>query len=139
MPQLKQNSDGSIGLQGTDLDDGQFIPIRFHYNTTTPLTFTIASLSRRMIVKQISVRPDVAASNAVTVSVYKAASGTAIGSGTKLHSGTGNIQGTANTNQKLTIDLTANDIAADNAIGAVISGALGAAGSGCITVWLAPA
>lgn len=139
MPSIKQNTDNSLGIQGSDLDDGQFIVINVNYNTASPLTMTLASLSRRAIVKQIYFRPDTASTNAVTATFYKAASGTAIGSGTALHTGTANLQGTAATNQELTLTAAAVDVAHDSSIGVVISGALGAAGSGCITIWLAPA
>jgi len=136
---LKQNADMSAGLQGTDGDDGQFIPITFNYTTASPLTVTLASFSRRVIVKNIYFRPDVVSSNAVTASFKVAASGTAIGSGTALHTGTANLQGTAATNQEMALTASACDIAHDASIGVVISGALGAAGSGNITIWVAPA
>ena len=142
--QIKQNADLSLGLQGTDLDDGGFIVLSFPYNATANasiLTLGGIRLNRRMIVKDISGVPDVTTSNAVTITVYKAASGTAIASGTALHSGTYNCQGTAATNQTLTLSTTSGvvDVAAGARIGAVISGVPGAAGAGCITVTLAPA
>lgn len=142
--QLKQNADLSLGLQGTDADDGQFIPVTIPYNATANasiLTLGDCVMSRRVIVKAITGLPNVTTSNAVTITVYKAASGTAIASGTALHSGTFNCQGTANTNQSLTLSTTSSvvDVAAGTRIGAVISGAPGAAGAGSITVWLAPA
>lgn len=142
--QLKQNADGSAGLQGTDLDDGGFIVLTFPYNATANasiLTLGGAVMNRRMIVKAITGLPDVTTSNAVTVTVYKAASGTAIASGTALHSGTFNCQGTAATNQTLTLSTTSGvvDVSAGSRIGAVISGVPGAAGAGMITVTLAPA
>ena len=141
---LKQNPDASAGLQGTDLDEGGFIVLTFPYNATAQasiLTLGPAVLNRRMIVKAITGVSDAAASNAVTVSVYKAPSGTAIGSGTLLHTGSFNCQGTANTNQALALSATTGvlDVAAGSRIGAVISGVPGAAGAGAITVTLAPA
>lgn len=142
--QLKQNADMSAGLQGTDLDDGGFIVLTFPYNATAQasiLTLGPAVLNRRMVVKAVTGVPDATTTNAVTVTVYKAPSGTAIASGTALHSGTFNCQGTAATNQSLTLSTTSGvvDVAAGNRIGAVISGAPGAAGAGAITVTLAPA
>lgn len=88
-----------------------------------------------MVVKSIQGVVDAATSNAVTITVYKAPSGTA------LHSGTFNGQGTANANQALTLSSTSGalDVAQGSRIGAVISGAPGAAGAGMITVTLAPA
>jgi hypothetical protein len=141
---IKQNADLSMGLQGTDGDDGAFIVLTFPYNATAQasiLTLGPAVMTRRMVVKAITGVPDVATSNAATVSIYKAPSATAIASGTLLHTGTYNAQGTAATNQTLTLSTTAGalDVAAGNRIGAVISGAPGAAGAGSITVTLAPA
>ncbi|MGE5452432.1 MAG: hypothetical protein ACM3VZ_11400 [Acidobacteriota bacterium] len=141
---LKQNADGSAGLQGSDLDDGGFVVLTFPYNATgnaSILTLGDAIMARRMVVKSIQGVPNATTTNAVTITVYKAPSGTAIASGTALHSGTYNCQGTANTNQTLSLSATSGvvDVAAGNRIGAVISGAPGAAGAGCITVTLAPA
>lgn len=144
MPQLKQNADNSMGIQGTDLTDGEFVILSWPYNATSNasiLTLGGILLARRMVVKSIQGLPEVVASNAVTITVYKAPSGTAIASGTALHSGTFNMQGTAATNQTLTLSTTSGvvDVAAGTRIGAVISGVPGAAGAGCITVTLAPA
>jgi hypothetical protein len=140
---MKQNADASMGLQGTDGDDGGFVVFTFPYNATAQasiLTLGPAVLNRRMVVKSITGVPDVATTNAVTVSIYKAPSATAVASGTLLHTGTFNCQGTAATNQSLTLGAaTALDVAAGSRIGAVISGAPGAAGAGSITVTLAPA
>jgi hypothetical protein len=139
--QLKQNDDLSLGLQGTDLDQGSFVVEGVAYTTASPLTQTIGVFTRRMVIKAIVGVPDVASTNAVTATIYKAPSGTAIGSGTALHTGTFNLQGTANTNQTLTLSSTSGalDIPAGTRIGIVISGALGASGSGTITLHLAPA
>jgi hypothetical protein len=142
MPQLKQNQDNSMGIQGTDLTEGEFVILSFPYNATanaSVLTLGGVVLSRRMVVKSIQGLPDVAASNAVTISLYKAPTATAIASGTLLHTGSFNAQGTANANQTLALAAAAVDVAAGNRIGAVISGVPGAAGAGCITVTLAPA
>jgi len=139
--QLKQNPDMSLGLQGTDADDGGFLKINIPYNTGTVLTQSTMIANRRYIIKAITGVVDATASNAVTATIYRAPSGTALGSGTALHTGTFNLQGTANTNQSLTLSTTAStlDIAAGTRIGAVISGALGAAGNGTLTITLAPA
>lgn len=143
---LKQNADASAGLQGTEMGDGEFVVVTMPYsaimNTSGAfLNIHGPAMSRRMIVKSIIGVPNTVASNAVTATVYKAASGTAIGSGTALHSGTFNLQGTAATNQTLTLSTTKSvlDVAAGSRIGMVISGAPGAAGVGTITVTLAPA
>lgn len=146
MPQIKQNADGSVGLQGSDADSGAFVTIAMNYSANVHtsgafLTISEATLKRRMIVHRIEGVVDTTSSNAVTATVYAAASGTALGSGTALHSGTFNLQGTAATNQNLTLATAtgALDLAAGTRIGMVISGAPGAAGVGCITVTLAPA
>ena len=138
---LLQRGDASMGLQGADGDAGAFIYVSIPYTTTTPLTLSAVTLPRRCIVQSITLVPDTESSNAVTVTCYKAPSATALGSGTALHSGTGNLQGTAATTQTLTLSTTASvlDVAAGNRIGAVVSGALGAAGSGVITIALNPA
>ena len=144
--QIKQNADASVGLQGTDLDDGGFLTMTMPYsaivNTTGAfLTASTHILNRRMVVKAITGMVDTAATNAVTATVFKAPTATALGAGTALHSGTFNLQGTAAANQALTLSAVAGalDIAAGSRIGLVISGAPGAAGVGVITVTLAPA
>jgi hypothetical protein len=146
MPQIKQNADGSMGLQGSDADSGAFVVIDLPYSAITNTTgaFLTASgpvLKRRMVVHRVEGVVDTASTNAVTATVFSAPSATAIGSGTALHSGTFNLQGTAATNQNLTLATAtgALDLAAGSRIGLVISGAPGAAGVGCITVTLAPA
>lgn len=142
---LKQNADMSAGLQGSDGDDGGFIVVSLPWsavqNVVGILTVSGPVLNRRMVVKAITGVNDVVAANAVTATLYKAPSATALGSGTALHTGTFNLQGTAATNQSLTLSTTAGalDVAAGSRLGMVISGAPGATGCGCITVTLAPA
>ena len=144
--QVKQNPDASMGLQGTDLDDGGFIVMNLPWNAlmnTSGAFLTVSGpiLNRRMIVKAITYVNDTAASNAVTAQVFKAPSATALGSGTVLHSGTVNLQSAAATNVLMTLSATSGvvDVAAGSRIGFVISGTPGAAGVGTITVTLAPA
>lgn len=146
MPKIKQNQDMSIGLQGTDNDDGAFVVVTLPWsaivNTSAAfLTVSGPVMVRRMIVKSIQYVNDTAASNAVTASLYKAASATALGSGTVLHSSTANLQATAATPLALTLSTTASDldVAAGSRIGFVISATPGAAGVGSFTVTLAPA
>jgi len=143
---LKQNADMSAGLQGTDADDGGFIVVTLPWSAITNTTGAFLTVSgpvmaRRMIVKDIRHVVDTTATNAVTATLYKAASGTALGSGTALHSGTASLQATAATPVTLTLSATASvlDVAAGSRIGFVISGAPGAAGVGSFTVTLAPA
>lgn len=144
--QLKQNADASMGLQGTDLNDGEFVIVQMNWSAimnTSGAFLTVSGpiFSRRMIVKNLRYVNDTAASNAVTATLYKAASGTALGSGTALHSGTANLQATAATPAVLTLSTASGalDVAAGSRIGFVISGTPGAAGVGSFVVTLAPA
>ena len=143
---LKQNADMSAGLQGSDGDDGAFVVVTLNWSAITNTTGAFLTVSgpvmkRRMIVKDITHVVDTTATNAVTATLRKAPSGTALGSGTALHSGTANLQATAATPVALTLSTTASDldVAAGSRIGFVISGAPGAAGVGAFTVTLAPA
>jgi hypothetical protein len=146
MSNLKQNADASMGIQGTDADDGAFVVVVMPWSAivnTTGAFLTVSGpvMQRRMIVKSIQYINDTTATNAVTATVYKTASGTALGSGTALHSSTANLQATAATNATLTLSTTTGvlDVAAGSRIGFVISSSPGAAGVGSITVTLAPA
>ena len=143
---LKQNADMSGGLAGTDGDDGAFVVVTLRWSAITNtsgafLTVSGPIMQRRMIVKSIQYINDTAASNAVTATVKKAPSATALGSGTTLHSSTVNLQSTAGTNVNMTLSTTASDldIAAGSRLGFVISATPGAAGVGAITVTLEPA
>lgn len=141
MPQLKQNADASVGIQGSDLDNGAIIFVNIPY-TASSIDGVAFVAPRRCIVQSIICRPEVAGTDgsAVTAVIKKAASGTAIASGTALHSGTFNLKGTAATNQTLTLSTTASDldIAAGTAIGIDFTGTLTSA-SGVVTVALTPA
>lgn len=140
MPQLKQNTDGSLGIQGSQLDDGGFIQVDIEWLAASVDKVSFVA-DRPYRVKGIRARVEVAGTDAgaVTVAVVKAASGTAVASGTALHSGTANLKGTAATNQTLTLSTTSTDldIAAGDAIGANFTGVLTAA-TGVVTVTLAP-
>jgi len=127
--QLKQNADMSAGLQGTDLDEGGFVVLSFPYNATAQasiLTIGGTVIKRRMVVVDIKGVPEATTTNAITGTVYKAASGTALTAGTALHTGTFNFQGTAATNQTLALSTTSGvlDVAAGSRIGLVLSAAL---------------
>ena len=76
---LKQNADGSMGMQGTDLDDGGFLTVNIEYLATSVDKVCFVA-PRKMIVKKIVGRPTVAGTDAgaVTAVIKKAASGTAI-------------------------------------------------------------
>lgn len=34
MPQLRQNADGSLGVQGKDVDNGGFVNVNIEYNAS---------------------------------------------------------------------------------------------------------
>lgn len=140
MPNIRQNQDGTLGIQGSQLDDGGFIPVQFWWNVpNADSSFFVAD--RPFRVKAIRARVDTAGTDAsaVTGAIRKAPSGTAIASGTALHSGTINLKGTAATNQTLTLSTTSADleIAAGDCIGFDLTG-VGTAAVGSVTVLLAP-
>lgn len=139
---LVQNADMSAGLQGTDGDQGAFIMRDFQFTTTTVASNTIFVAPRRLIVKSINVRLDVAGTDAgaVTATIVRAASATAISAGTALHTGTANIKGTANANQALTLAASAAtlDIPAGTAIGVNFTGVMTSA-QGAVTISFCPA
>jgi hypothetical protein len=138
---LKQASDGSMGLEGNDGGAGAFINVNIEYNASSVDKVAFVA-TRAYIVKAITGRPTVAGTDgsAVTAVIKKAASGTAITAGTALHSGTFDLKGTANTTQALTISTTASDlvIPAGTAIGIDFTGTLTSA-TGVITIALSPA
>lgn len=139
MPNIKQNPDGSLGLQGVDLGEGGFVNATAEYNAASvDKVFFVAD--RAYAVKGIRGRVTVAGSDgsAVTATVRKVPSGTAIGSGTALHSSTFNLKGTADTNQSLTLSTTSGvlDIAAGDSLAVDFTGTLTAA-TGAISVSLA--
>lgn len=139
MPQIKQNADGSMGLQGSDLGDGGFVPVNIEYGAASVDKIAFVA-DRAYKVKAIRGRVEVAGTDAgaVTAVIKKAASGTAIASGTALHSSTFNLKGAAATNQTLTVSTTETDtdIAAGDCIGIDFTGTLTAA-TGVVTVTLA--
>ena len=141
MPQIKQNLDGSMGLQGADQDEGGFVFVNIEYNASSVDKVCFVA-NRKYIVKAITGRPTVAGTDgsAVTAVIKSAASGTAITSGTALHSGTYDLKGTADTTQSLTLSTTATElvIASGTAIGIDFTGTLTSA-TGVVTVTLAVA
>lgn len=138
---MKQNADGSMGLQGTDRDSGGFININVPYIASSVDQWVFVA-TRAYVVQGISGVPTVAGTDgaAVTASVVKASGTTAVTSGTALHSGTYNLKGTVNTNQSLTLSTTSGvtAISAGDRIGIDFTGTLTSA-VGVITICLAPA
>lgn len=137
---IKQNEDGSLGLQGTDLGEGGFEAVEIEWLASSVDKVAFVA-TRAYVVKAITARVEAAGTDAgaVTATVKKAASGTAIASGTALHSGTINLKGTAATNQVLTLSTTKSDleIPSGTAIGIDFTGVLTSA-TGVVTVTLAP-
>lgn len=140
MPQLKQNDDGSLGIQGADLgSDGAFIPVCIEYNASSVDKVTFVA-DREYVVKSIRGRPVVAGTDSGTViaEIVKMASAISPASGTVLHSGSINLKGTAYINQTLTVPKTSTAyIASGDAIGVNFTGDLLSA-VGSITINLAP-
>ena len=140
MPNIVQNADSSLGIRGTDLDEGGFVFVNIEYNASSVDKVAFVA-TRSMIVKAITGRPTVAGTDAsaVTAVIKKAASATAITSGTALHSSTFNLKGTADTIQALTLSTTPSDliIPAGTCIGIDFTGTLTSA-TGVVTVCLAP-
>lgn len=138
---LKPNADGSLGMQGKDLDAGGFMAVNIPYDATSVDKVAFVA-TRAYVVKAITGRPTIAGTDgsAVTAVLKKAASATAITAGTALHSSTYNLKGTADTIQALVLSTTAADleIPAGTAIGIDFTGVLTSA-TGVVTVMLAPA
>jgi hypothetical protein len=140
---LVQAADGSASFDtnypGQAANNVGFLPISSEYIASS-VDKVIFVASRAYAVKAIRGRVTVAGTDgsAVTATVRKVASGTAITSGTALHSGTFNLKGTADTNQSLTLSATASDllIAPGEAIAIDFAGTLTSA-TGVITVELA--
>lgn len=130
-----------MGLQGSDRDDGGFIPVNIEYNASS-IDKVCFVATRAYVVKGIAGMPVVAGTDAaaVTAAIKKASGTTAIASGTALHSSTMNLKGTINTVQTLTLSTTASElaIAAGDRVGVDFTGTMTAA-VGVITVMLAPA
>jgi len=142
MPQIRQNGDGSIGLEGTDTGvGGGFVSVNIEYNASSVDKVSFVA-GRKYVIQAIYGRVESAGTDggAVTAVIKKAASGTAIASGTAVHSSTFNLKGTAATNQALTVSSTAGvaTIPQGTAIGIDFTGTLTSA-TGVITVLLAPA
>jgi hypothetical protein len=140
MPQIKQNDDSSLGIEGTSGGKGGFVPVSIVYNVpAADISFFVAD--RPYVVQGIRGRVDVAGTGgACTAQIRKVPSGTAVASGTVLHSSTYNLVGTANTMQALTLSTTASDLllAAGDAIAFDLTGTATSA-TGCISVTLNPA
>jgi hypothetical protein len=136
---ILQRDDGSMTLGGDDPTVGFINETTEWVATSVDKVFFVATRPYR--VKAISARPTVAGTDgsAVTATIRKAASGTAIASGTALHSGSIDLKGSANTVQDLALSATATDldIADGDCVGIDFTGTLTSA-TGVVTVTLAP-
>ena len=141
MVNIVQTDEGDFELEGVNGQGYGWIPATVTYHPTSNATNVAFVAQRAMRVKAIIGRVQAAGTDggAVTATVYKAPSATAIASGTALHSGTFNLKGTASTNQTLTLSATAGvlDIAAGDTIGIILTGTLTTA-TGGITVHMTP-
>lgn len=135
---IKQNTDGSAGLQGAGLGEGEFCLVDMQWFPTAVSGPSLVT-SRDYVLKSIVAAVEVAGTDAgaVTGIVYMAPSGTALAAGTALHTGTINLKGTAATNQVLAA-LAGTRIPAGYRVGIVFTGVLTAA-VGCVTAGLCPA
>ena len=138
--QLKQNPDGSAGLEGKDLDTGAIILASAPVNAATPATTVFFVATRACQVQAITYAVETSGTGgACTLVVKKAPSATALASGTTLHSGTGNVAGTAATNQSLTLSTTTGvpTLAAGDRLGIIVTGTATSA-VGVVTVAMTP-
>lgn len=140
MPNIRQNADSSLGIEGSANGEGGFVPASFLYTAAvTDATFFVAD--RPYVVKAIRGRVDVAGTGgACTATIRKVPSGTALTSGTALHSGTYNLVGTALAQQSLTLSTTDGALlmAAGDSLAFDVTGTATSA-VGCVSVTLSPA
>lgn len=138
---LVQTGRGDFELEGVDGLGFGWLHATASWHPSSNATNIVMVATRAMRVKAILGRVNVAGTDgsAVTATVYKAPSGTALASGTALHTGTFNLKGTAATNQALALSATDSDlsIAAGDTIGVVLTGTLTSA-TGAISVALTP-
>ncbi|MNJ22497.1 hypothetical protein D3C77_168680 [compost metagenome] len=140
MPNIRQNDDGSLGVEGSAGGKGGFVPVTLNYVAATT-DCTIFTADRHYVVQAIRGRVDVAGTGgAATAVMRKVPSGTALASGTALHSGSFNLVGTANAQQTLTLSATASDLllAPGDSLAYDLTGTATSA-VGNITVFLCPA
>lgn len=137
---LKQLPDGSMGIEGKDLDTGAFVVASTPVNAVTPATAIFYTAPRAMQVQSITYSVETSGTGgACTFVVKKAPSGTALASGTTIHSGTGNVAGTAATNQTITVSTTTGvpALAAGDRLGIIVTGTATSA-VGSVSVGMTP-
>lgn len=133
---------GMAGRQGQVMVQG--VPLHIDHDMryiATSVDQTITVVNRACRVMAIRGVPDVAGTDggAVTATIRKVPSGTAITAGNALHSGTYNLKGTVDTVQNLTLSSMVADLilAAGDRIAVDYTGTLTSA-VGCITVSVTP-
>ena len=141
MPQLRQNDDSSMGIEGASgLSKGGFVAASYQYTASAVNTFFFTA-DRPYVVQGIRGAAAVAGTGGTcTVQVLKVTSGTVLTSGTAVHSGSFNVVGTINTPQALTLSTTVTTLLmqAGDSLAFVLTGTPTSA-VGSITVNLAPA
>jgi len=138
---LVQTALGDFELEGVGGTGFGFLSATVSYHPTSNATNVAFVAHRACRVKAILGRVQAVGTDgsAVTATVFKAPSGTAIAAGTALHSGTFNLKGTLSTNQTLTLSTTSADldIAAGDTVGVILTGTLTVA-TGGITISYTP-
>jgi|GEM_PF-3161855 len=141
MVDLVQTDRGDLELAGVGGSGFGFLNAVVSYHPASNATNVAFTAARACRVKGILGRVQAAGTDggAVTATVFKAPSGTAIASGTALHTGTFNLKGTVSTNQTLTLSTTSADldIAAGDTVGVILTGTLTVA-TGGITISFTP-
>lgn len=141
MPNLKVNENGSMGIEGKQLGSGGFVIVTGSW-TASEVDKCLFTATRDYRLTSISARPETADSQAGTIVLRKAASGTVCSSGTALHDTSSPItlNGTAATVQSKTVLTSSNTnyIPMGTSVLMDITTAP-TAGKGTVTVVLAPA
>lgn len=140
MPQIKQGSDGSFGIQGKDLGEGPFVVASTEWNAASvDKVFFVAN--RAMKVKAIHSRVTVAGTDAGAVSavIRRIANGVAVTAGVVQNTGSIDLKGAADTIQTLGLSavIGALDVAAGDSFSIDFTGVLTSA-TGVVSVWMSP-
>ena len=141
MPSIKQNTDGSLRIEGKQFGKGGFCIVNAEYGTSAAdKVVFVAPRDFRLV--DLSARPTVADSQAGTIVMRKCSDSTAIGSGTALHDSSILLNGTALVTQHKTVSTAAgrdtNLIPRGTAIAMDVTTAT-TSGTGVVTLLLAPA
>lgn len=132
----------ATGAAGKPLETGLPTVVTYVYGDATPIDGAFFVADRAYRVHKVMARSTIAGTNgsAVTATVNKAPSGTAISAGTAVHQGSFDLKTTADTNMTaVSLSATTADLnlAAGDSLGLDVTGTTTAA-RGCITVILYP-